>query len=95
MNSSDKEPGKWHEPLLRLLWGAIELFSHGAMLALILLVIKGIESWMKRLWGTEKLLFGLLPVRYVFDGADLVLLVTFLTIGIYVILSAYYRKRGK
>ncbi len=95
MNSSDKDPGKWYEPLFRLFWGAVELFSHGGMLALILLVIKGIESWMKRLWGAEKLLFGELPVRYIFDGADLVLLVAFLTIGIYVILSAYYRTRGK
>ncbi len=95
MNLGNRDREKWYEPWFRLRRGAAELIAHGAMLALILLIIRGIESLMGRLWGAEKLLFGVIPVRYVFDGADLVLLAVFLTIGIWAILSAYFRKRGE
>lgn len=92
--SPDEDPEKWYAALLRLAFGAMELASHGGMLALILLVTKGIEVLLKRLWGTDRLLLGWVPESRVFEAADLALLVIFLTIGIWVILRAYYRGRG-
>jgi hypothetical protein len=96
MSSSNQNRKDWYEPWFRLRRGAVELIAHGAMLALILLIIKGIESVDGSSLGEkEKLLFGVLPVRYAADGADLVLPAVFLTIGIWAILSAYSRKRGE
>ena len=95
VRSPDEPPEKWYTPLLRLAFGAMELASHGTMLALILLVTKGIEVLLKRLWGTDRLLLGWIPESRVFEAADLVLLAAFLTIGIWVILRAYYRRRGR
>jgi len=62
------------------------------MLCLILLGIKLIEKWTTFLWGAEKLLFNRFSVRYLFDGADLLLLLGFLLIGVPVILIAYFRS---
>jgi hypothetical protein len=44
------------------------------------------------LWGKEKLLFHRFPVSYLFDGADVALLLGFLLIGVPVILTAYFRS---
>jgi len=79
--------------LTRLRHGVVELVSHTLMAGLILLAIKALELWSDRLWGTgSKLLFDKFPVRYLFDGADLVLLIGFLTFGIWTILKGYYRE---
>jgi hypothetical protein len=87
-------PEKWHDPVSRLGRGGLELLSHLGMLALILVGIKLIELLMKALWGGGRLLFGKWPLAYIVDGSDLVLIGAFLTIGIFVVLRAYYRKRG-
>jgi hypothetical protein len=87
-------PEKWYHPLARLLRGGLELASHLGMLALMLIGIWGIERLMKSLWGGKRLFFDKWPLDYILDGSDLVLLAVFLTIGIYVVLRAYYGKRG-
>jgi hypothetical protein len=91
---TNAHPEKWHDPISRLIRGGLELASHLGMLALILVGIKLIELLMKRLWGGERLLFGKWPLAYVVDGSDLALIGAFLTIGIFVVLRAYYSKRG-
>jgi hypothetical protein len=92
MHNPQPPPEKWHDPISRLIRGGLELASHLGMLALILLGIKGIELLMKSLWGGERLLLGKWPLAYIVDGSDLVLIGAFLTIGIYVVLRAYYGK---
>jgi hypothetical protein len=87
-----REP--WHEPITRLFRGAVELLSHTSMLALILLAVWLIEQLTKKLWGKDLQLLGKVPLAYLLQGSDLLLLTAFLTIGIWVVLSAYYR-RGK
>jgi hypothetical protein len=94
MKNHEHPPEKWNDPIVRLLRGGLELVSHLGMLALILVGIKLIELLMERLWGGQRLLFGRWPLAYVVDGSDLVLIAAFLTIGIFVVLRAYYRKRG-
>jgi hypothetical protein len=68
----------WREPFRKLARGAIELLCHTALLVLILIAVRVIEWTLERLWGTgEKLLFDVVPVRFLFDGADLGLILAF------------------
>jgi hypothetical protein len=80
-------------PLRGLKNGIIELTCHTVMVGAILLAIKALEAEVKSLWGGPKLLFGRFQLEYVFDGADLALLLGFLIYGIWSVLSAYMRKR--
>jgi hypothetical protein len=83
---------RWHEPFRKLADGAIELFCHTAMLVLILVAVRVIEWTLEHLWGTkEKLLFDVVPVRFLFDGADLGLILAFLCFGGYAVYKAYFR----
>lgn len=57
------------------------------------MAIWGLEKLVHRLWGTEDYLFlGRVRLRYVFDGADLALLVGFIIWGVYSVIEAYVRK---
>ena len=47
---------------------------------------------MHKLWDQAYLFFNWLKLKYIFDGADLVLLVCFLGWGVYSLVSAYVRK---
>ena len=83
---------QFREPFRKLLAGAVELFCHTAMLALILSAVRAIEWTLERLWGTkEKVLFDVVPVRFLFDGADLGLILAFLFFGGYAVYRAYFR----
>jgi hypothetical protein len=85
-------PGHWHEPFRKLARGAIELLCHTAMLMLILVAVRLIELTLERLWRTsEKLLFDVVPVRFLFDGADMGLILAFLFFGGYAVYKAYFR----
>jgi hypothetical protein len=79
-------------PEFGLAMGSRELLCHTAMLCLILGAIKVVELWTDRLWP-NKLFFDRYPVRYVFDGADLALLLGFLAVSVPVILIAYFRSK--
>ena len=83
---------QWPEPMVRLRRGAAELISHGTMAALMLLGFKGLELLIRVLWGKDKVLLGKIPIAYIFDAGDGLLLVGFLTIGVLFILRAYYRE---
>ena len=85
-NSNDQ----WYRPFFDLRRGAAALAAHTAMLILVLGAFRGVQKALEWYWGgMEVLLFGKLPVRYVFDGADLLMLLGFLTVGLFFVLKAY------
>jgi hypothetical protein len=51
-----------------------------------------VQLFLNYVSGVNGLFFDIIPVRYLFDGADLCILVGFLFLGIYFALKAY---RGK
>ena len=66
--ASGKRDDRWYDPFSDLLRGAIALAAHTAMLVLVLGAFRGVEKALEWYWGgKEVLLFGKLPVRYVFD----------------------------
>ena len=85
------KPSDPEKSLRRLGRGVVELLCHVVMVSLILLGIKGAEKLITLLWG-EKRLFNHLPVSYIFDAADLMLLGGFLFGGVPLILYAYFRR---
>jgi hypothetical protein len=80
------------EALLRVINALIELVAHLAVLAALLAGIWLLENLIHRLWGTDYLFFGKLKLRYIFDGADLAILVGFIGWGIYSVIAAYIKK---
>ena len=83
-NTRAKEAG------LRVLNALIELIAHLAVLAALLIGIKLLEELVHWLWGNQDFLFfSRLKLRYIFDGADLTILVGFLAWGVYSVISAY------
>jgi len=82
---------KWYHPVARLGRGSLELLCHTLMVILILGAIRAVEWTIEYLWGTkELLLFDRFPLKYLFHGADLSLLLGFSTIGVFMILRAYF-----
>jgi hypothetical protein len=77
---------------LRVIHALIELIAHLLVLAGLLAAIKLLEKFVHKLWDHDYLFFNRLKLRYIFDGADLVLLVCFLGWGVYSLVSAYVRK---
>ncbi len=81
------------EAILRVIHAIIELIAHLAILAALLVGIWLLEKLVHRLWGTtEYLFFDQLKLRYIFDGADLAILVGFITWGVYSVIAAYIKK---
>ena len=77
---------------LGVIHALIELIAHLLVLAGLLLAIKLLEKFVHKLWDHDYLFFNRLKLKYIFDGADLVLLVCFLGWGVYSLVSAYVRK---
>jgi hypothetical protein len=81
------------EAFLRVLNSLIELIAHLAVLSGLLAGIWTLEKLVYRLWGSsDYVFFGSLRLRYVFDGADLAILVGFLIWGVHSVIAAYVRK---
>jgi len=81
------------EAVLRVLNALIELLAHLTVLAALLVAIWGLGKLVHKLWGTEDYVFlGRVRLKYVFDGADLALLVGFIIWGVYSVIEAYVRK---
>jgi hypothetical protein len=70
----------------------IESVAHLLVLAGLLTGIKILEKFVHKLWDYDYLFFNRIKLKYIFDGADLVLLVGFLAWGVYLLASAYMRK---
>lgn len=88
----DDKQKYWREPVERLIKTLIELSVHG-FAVIAALIIFAFVHWILRYLAEggskEVLLFDKIPVRYLFDGADLLLLVGFLMFGTYFALKAY------
>jgi len=83
----------WYEPLSRLRAALVELVAHLIVLAALLGGIRLLEEVIHRLWGTpDYLFFDRIKLRYIFDGADLLILVGFLSWGVYSVVAAYVGK---
>ena len=50
------------------------------------------EKEIHKLWGADYLFFRRLKLSYIFDGADLAILVVFLVWGVYSVVAAYVKK---
>ena len=65
------------------------------MLLAILGGIKIVELVVHRFWDKDYLFFDWLKLKYIFDGADLLILAGFLSWGVYSILGAFIRRPSK
>jgi hypothetical protein len=85
--------GKWYAPFRRTRNALIELLAHALVVAGLLIAIRVLEELMHFLWKeTNYLFFGIIPLKYVFDAADLAILIGFLTFGVYSVVKAYTRE---
>jgi hypothetical protein len=81
------------EAFFRVLNALIELIAHLTVVAGLLVGVWLLEKLMHRLWGGQDyLFFNRLKLKYIFDGADLAILVGFIVWGIYSVIAAYVRK---
>jgi hypothetical protein len=79
--------------LRRLLSAALEFSAHCALLAVLLLGMKGVERFAVILWGAGRIFrFGsaTFAMQALFDGADLSLIVCILCIGGYATIRTYW-----
>ena len=69
----------WHRPFVRAFRAGSYLVSH-ALLALLLI---GLISLVQRAlnWDGNPKLFDILPLRYIFDAIDLLILTAFMIFG--------------
>jgi len=77
---------------LRVLHTLSELLAHLLVLAALLASIKVLEKFVHKLWDHDYLFFNWIKLKYIFDGADLLLLVCFIGWGVYFLVSAYVKK---
>lgn len=90
---SSTPKSSWYRPFLRVKQALIELLAHLIVLTFLLSGIRLLEEVVHRLWGTpDYLFFGKLRLRYIFDAADLAILVGFLVWGVYSVVAAYIRE---
>src|SRR5215510_4951910 len=80
------------EAALRVGHALVELIAHLVVLAGLLIGIKLLEILVHKLWGNQDyLFFNRLKLKYIFDGADLAILIGFLAWGVYSVVAAYIR----
>lgn len=84
---------EWYAPFRRTGHALLELIAHLLVVAGLLGGIRLLEEIVHRLWGqTQYVFFGTLPLKYLFDAADLGILAGFLVYGVYSVIMAYARK---
>lgn len=94
--SDATEQEKLYAPFIKVRSAMIEWFAHCLVVAGLLLGIWSIELLTHKLWPLPppgRMLFGQFPLSYIFDGADLGVLVAFLGYGGYCVVKAYMEKR--
>ena len=88
--SKNPKENVYVQPLKRLARTLIEVLVHIVIVLAVLGGLKVVENWMAYLWGSnEYMFFDWLKMRYIFDGADVSIIVGFCGIGIYHMLKAY------
>ena len=81
------------QPFKRVLAAILELSGHLIVILGLLVAFWLVETVMHGLWGpTERLFFGKLPMRWVFDAADLALLAVLLGYGTFAVIREYTRE---
>ena len=93
MRSGGRHTLEWSEHRARLRRALIEWLSHLLLVAALLVGIHLIELLIHLLDEDRRLLFGRLPLTYLFDAGDAALVTTFLVYGTYSVFTAY-RRRG-
>jgi hypothetical protein len=83
------DPPAWNEPLRRARHALMEWLSHLIVIAGLLLGFHAVEALLHYLGQDNRLLFGRLPLTYLFDAGDAALVLGFLGYGIYSVLNAY------
>lgn len=73
---------------------ALEIAAHTIVVCIILISIFAIERLIYFLWGDKKLLFDRIPIKYLFDLADVCTLACFLIVGLWSSLRAF-QKAGE
>jgi len=77
----------------RLLRAVIELAAHAVVLIVVLGLFRLVQFALECFWGGKDVrFFDRIPLRYIFDGADLIMLLGLLSVGVYNGVQAY---RGK
>lgn len=80
-------------PFIRARSALIEWTAHTLVVAGLLVGFRLIEILLHFLWShSDRLLFGKLPLHWIFDAADLAILGGFLTYGVVSVLRAYCRN---
>ena len=80
---------EWREPLARARHALLEWLSHLIVVAGLLIGFHAVEALVHYLGQDNRLLFGRLPLTYLFDAGDAALVVGFLVYGVYSVLNAY------
>ena len=91
MRSGGRDTSEWSEHRARLRRALIEWLSHLLLVAALLVGIHLIELLIHLLDEDRRLLFGRLPLTYLFDAGDAALVTTFLVYGTYSVFTAYRR----
>ncbi len=82
----------WYNSFFRVFRALTELLAHLLLVTGLLAGIRLMEAVVHWLWGTtDYLFFRTLRLRFIFDAADLTILVGFLLYGIYSVLTTYVR----
>ncbi len=77
----------------RLVRFLTELAAHAVVLIAVLGLFRLVQLALESFWGGRDVrFFDRIPLRYVFDGADLIMLLGLLSVGVYNGVQAY---RGK
>jgi len=93
VNCEREMDGRSRSTFARLFRALVEIAAHAFVLIAVLGLFRLVQLAIEYFWGGKDVrFFGLIPLRYVFDGADLIMLIGFLSIGLYNGIQAY---RGK
>ncbi len=85
--------GRSRITVARLLRFLIELAAHAVAVIAVLGLFRLVQLTLESFWGGKEVrFFDRMPLRYVFDGADAIILVGLLSVGVYNGIQAY---RGK
>lgn len=75
--------------LLRVAKACFELIAHSLIFAVMFVAFWGIEHLVDVLWGSQRLMFGVIPFTSLIDAADIVMFLSLLWCGVTSAVKAY------
>ncbi len=94
--SRHPRPVPWDDPIKRVGLASLVLVCHSVMAALIITLIWGFEAYNHWLNGNQpRLLFGILPLSYLFDGMDLGVICVYIWYGLFETVRVFRTGRWK